>query len=196
MMTERRFVLLDRDGTLNEERHYLADPAGLALYPGTIEGLRRLADLGLGLIVVTNQSGIARGYFDHEALERVHDRLCEVLAVHDVYLDGIYVCPHGPDEGCACRKPCPGMVEQAARDLGFDPARAFVIGDRPADVELGRAVGARTILVRTGYGAETVAEGKAEADAVVADLTEAARVIEGWLRAAATCCAPEEKENR
>jgi D-glycero-D-manno-heptose 1,7-bisphosphate phosphatase len=183
---ERRFVLLDRDGTLNEERHYLADPAGLVLYPGTVEGLRRLAGLGLGLIVVTNQSGIARGYFDHDALERVHDRLCEVLAAEGVFLEGIYVCPHGPDDGCSCRKPLPGMVEQAARDLGFDPARAFVIGDRPADVELGRAVGARSILVRTGYGAETAAAGTTEPDAIVEDLSEAAREIKRWLASSAT----------
>lgn len=173
----RRFVLIDRDGTINEERHYLSLPEQLALLPGVAAGLKSLQGLGLGLAVVTNQSGIGRGYFDQAALERVHQRLIALLRAEGVTLDGIYSCPHGPDEDCDCRKPRPGMIAQAAREHGFDPAQAFVIGDKGVDMDLGRAVGAVTLLVRTGYGRRW--EGKAAADYVVDDLEAAAKVIAG-----------------
>lgn len=158
MTQARRFVLLDRDGTINVERHYLSDPDQLELYPGVGEAMHRLADLGFGLVVITNQSGIARGYFDLATLARIHDRLRDLLKVHGVRLDGIYLCPHGPDDDCDCRKPLPGMVNQAVADLGFDPKRAFVVGDKRVDVELARAVGATGILVRTGHGAKSATD--------------------------------------
>jgi D-glycero-D-manno-heptose 1,7-bisphosphate phosphatase len=173
----QRFVLLDRDGTINEERHYLADPDELAFLPGAVEGLQALHRLGLGLVVVTNQSGIGRGYFDLAALECVHQRLRERLGEVGVPLAGIYFCPHLPDDGCTCRKPLPGLVERAAAELGFEPAAGFMIGDRPADIDLGRRVGATTFLVRTGYGAETLAAGTARPDHVVPDLAAAAALI-------------------
>jgi D-glycero-D-manno-heptose 1,7-bisphosphate phosphatase len=176
-------VALDRDGTVIAERHYLSDPQQVELLGGAADGLRRLRELGLGLVLVTNQSAVGRGYFDLARLEEIHRRLRELLADEGVTLDGIYYCPHTPDEGCACRKPRPHMLEAAARELGFDPARAFVVGDKECDVELGRGVGATTLLVRTGYGARLDAEGKAGADYVVDDLTEAARVVEGLLAA-------------
>ncbi|MBF0166007.1 MAG: D-glycero-beta-D-manno-heptose 1,7-bisphosphate 7-phosphatase [Alphaproteobacteria bacterium] len=174
-MISRRFVLIDRDGTLNVERDYLSDPDGLELIPGAGEGLRLLRDRGFGLAVMTNQSGIARGYFTQASLDAIHQRLTELLAGEGIVLDGIYVCPHGPDEDCTCRKPLPGMVLQAARDLGFDPEQAFVIGDKTADVELGRAVGATSILVRTGYGREH--ESRCQPDHVADNLLEAAKWI-------------------
>src|SRR5262249_8146496 len=113
-MPARRFVLIDRDGTINVERNYIADPALLQLYPHTAAGLRELRAGGVGLAVVTNQSGIARGKITPAQLEQVHARLRELLAAEGVKLDGIYVCPHGPDDGCDCRKPLPGMVIRAA----------------------------------------------------------------------------------
>lgn len=151
----RRFVLIDRDGTLNVEKDYLSDPAKLELTTGAGAALARLQQNGYGLVVLTNQSGIARGYFSLAQLDAIHARLRSLLANSGIQLDGIYLCPHGPDEDCPCRKPRSGMVDQAVKDLGFDPRQAFMIGDKLADLQLGRAVGATTILVRTGYGRKT-----------------------------------------
>jgi D-glycero-D-manno-heptose 1,7-bisphosphate phosphatase len=180
--SRRRFVLLDRDGTLIIDRHYLADPAGVELLPGTGAALRRLSGLGLGLVIVTNQSGVARGKFSLETVGRVHERLAALLRAEGIELDGIYVCPHGPDEGCACRKPRPGLAYQAADELGFDPAQSFVIGDKPADVELGRAIDAFSILVRTGHGSDGEAQLTAPADATCDTLEAAAAAIDWELR--------------
>ncbi len=184
-MSPRRFVLLDRDGTLIVEKHYLSDPEQVELIEGAAEGLRRLAARGLGLVLVTNQSGIGRGFFDAARLAEIHERLLRELRAEGVELDGIFVCPHHPDERCACRKPRTGLVQRAAAELGFDPARAFVIGDLPSDVALGRALGATTLLVRTGHGAATLARGETHPDHVVADLREAAQRIELLLTAPA-----------
>jgi len=178
----RRFVLLDRDGTLNVERHYLADPGRLELLPGVPEALRRLRGAGLGLVVLTNQSGVGRGYFDRAAVDRVHDRLHELLAEAGVALDGIYVCPHGPDDGCACRKPDVGLALAAAAEHDFDPAAAVVVGDKAADVHLGRNLGATAVLVRTGYGEVTLRDEAVSADFVAADLLDAAGWIERTIR--------------
>ena len=174
--TTRRFVLLDRDGTLNVERHYLSDPDQLELYPGVGEALARLQALDYGLVVVTNQSGVARGYFDLETLSRIHDRLRQLLGAFGVTIDGIYLCPHGPDEDCRCRKPLPGMVEQAMAELGFDPKRAIMVGDKAVDVELAHGVGAVGILVRTGHGVKN--EDKCTPELVADDLPAAAAWIE------------------
>lgn len=126
----RRFVLLDRDGTLIVDRHYLADPQGVELLPGVGAGLRQMRELGLGLVVITNQSGVGRGYFTLEQVEQVHQRLGQLLAVEQVQLDGIYSCPHTPADGCSCRKPATGLVEKAASELDFEPQSCFVVGDR------------------------------------------------------------------
>jgi D-glycero-D-manno-heptose 1,7-bisphosphate phosphatase len=172
----RRAVVLDRDGTINVERHYLADPEAVELLDGAGEGLRRLRDLGLELVVVTNQSGLGRGYFTADTLSAIHTRLVERLAAEGVELGGIYVCPHLPTDGCRCRKPGTALLHRAARERGFDVVEAFVIGDKASDVEMGRLAGSTTLLVRTGYGAAAAAT--AGADYVVDDLREAARVIE------------------
>jgi D-glycero-D-manno-heptose 1,7-bisphosphate phosphatase len=174
-MTSNRFVVLDRDGTIIRERNYLADPDGVELLPGAGAALLRLRMLGFGLIVVTNQSGVARGYFDQDRLNEIHDRMRALLAVEGAELDDIDYCPHRPEDACGCRKPATGMIERASRRLGFDPARCIVIGDSVCDIELGRAIGATTILVRTGYGAAV--EGSASADHVVDDLPAAADLI-------------------
>jgi len=184
-MRSRRFVLLDRDGTLIVEKHYLSDPEQVELIEGAAEGLRRLAARGLGLVVVTNQSGIGRGFFDAARLAEIHARLLRELRAEGVELDGLFVCPHHPDERCACRKPRTGLALRAAAELGFEPAHAFVVGDMASDVALGRALGATTLLVRTGHGAATLAQGVARPDHVVADLREAAQRIEALLTAPA-----------
>jgi D-glycero-D-manno-heptose 1,7-bisphosphate phosphatase len=176
-------VVLDRDGTLNDEVHYLSDPDQVVLLPGVITGLQALRAAGCRLVVVTNQSAIGRGFFDEARLTQIHDRLRELLGAHGVTLDAIYHCPHRPDDGCRCRKPGPELIERAADELGFDPAHAFVVGDKPCDIDLGRAVGAHTVLVRTGYGAAHELAGDAVADFVVDDLSGAADVIIRLLRA-------------
>jgi D-glycero-D-manno-heptose 1,7-bisphosphate phosphatase len=177
-LVSRRFVLLDRDGTINEETGYVLRPDELRLIPGAGEALRDLRGLGLGLVVLTNQSPIGRGMLTVAELEEIHARLGELLAALGVRLDGIEFCPHRPDEGCSCRKPGTLMVERAAAALGFDPGEAWLVGDHGSDLRLGRAVGARTILVRTGHGEEELERGAGEdADHVVADLREAAAII-------------------
>lgn len=180
----RRFVLLDRDGTINEEVHHLSDPDQLALVPGSLEALRGLRALGLGLVVLTNQANVGRRLLAEERLAEIHDRLASMLAGGGVELDAIYVCPHAPEDGCECRKPKPGMALAAAADHGFDTREAFVVGDHAADMGLGRAIGATTIFVLTGHGEEEAASGATEqADHVVADLREAAGVIRGIVMA-------------
>lgn len=174
----RRFVLLDRDGTIIEERHYLADPWEVKLLPGVAAGLRQLRQLGLGLAVITNQSGVGRGYFKMEQVERVHQRLGELLEAEEVRLDGIYYCPHVSEEGCHCRKPAPGLVEQAVQELGFDSHESFVIGDKVCDIELGQRVGATTFLVCTGYGRQVADANVVSPDYVVEGIGEVVHLIE------------------
>ncbi len=168
-------MLIDRDGTINVEKDYLSDPGQLELIPGAASAIRNLNTAGFGVVVITNQSGIGRGYFTLERLGEVHARLAEMLADEGASVKGIYICPHGPDDNCTCRKPLPGMVEQAVAEHGFDSGTAFVIGDKEVDVELGRTVGATTFLVRTGYGRKY--EAATKADHVVDDLTAAVSVI-------------------
>lgn len=178
MNDPRPFVLLDRDGTLNVEKHYLSDPEQLALYPGTGAALKRLRELGYGLVVLTNQSGVGRGYFGLDAVERVHDRLREMLAAEGASVDGFFICPHNPDAACDCRKPLPGLARQAMERFGFDPASSIMIGDKAADIGLGQAIGATTILVRTGWGADAEKAGDCTPDVIVDDLAGAVRWIE------------------
>jgi D-glycero-D-manno-heptose 1,7-bisphosphate phosphatase len=176
----RRFVLLDRDGTINEEVGHLSSNDELRPIPGSIEAMRRLRSLGLGIAIVTNQADVGRGLLAPERLDEIHAYLRGVLSDGGVEVDGIYVCPHRPEDGCGCRKPRPGLAERAAADLGFELGRAFVVGDHAADVGLARAIGATGILVRTGHGEEELAAGGGrDADAVVADLAEAVDLIEG-----------------
>lgn len=173
----RRYVLLDRDGTLIEEKNYLADPAQVVLLPGVVEGLRQLRAMGLGLLVVTNQSGVGRGYFTEAVVDAIHGRMRDLLRASGVDVDAFYHCPHVPEAACTCRKPLTGMVEKAARELDFRADACFVVGDKPCDVELGRNLGATTFLVRTGYGAQVYASGYREADHVARDLSEVAAIV-------------------
>ena len=146
----------------------------MTLLPRTVEGLRTLQTAGFGLIVVTNQSGIGRGFFDKPALEAVHARMRELLAGENITLDAIYYCPHVEEDKCDCRKPRTGLAEQAAREFGFDAAQTYVVGDKAIDVELAKALGAASILVRTGYGAATERKGNCRPDYVADDLSTAA----------------------
>ena len=180
-MEQRRFVVLDRDGTIISERNYLSDPRQIELIPGATGALRQLYDMHLGLVVVTNQSGIGRGFFDEACLGLIHRRLSELLEAEGVHLNGIYFCPHTPANDCQCRKPRAGLLELAAQELDFDPTACFVIGDKPCDIEMGQGMGATTFLVRTGYGAQVAEEGTASPDYTVDSLPDAAQVIQGIL---------------
>ena len=155
----RPAVFLDRDGTLVEEVAYLHDPGRLALLPG-VAALAGLAAAGYALVVVTNQAGVARGYYDEAAVELVHRRLGELLAGAGVRLDAILYCPHHPEgtvarhaRACRCRKPSPGMLEAAAEQLDLDLPASYLIGNHPTDVGAAVAAGVTALYVRTGHAA-------------------------------------------
>lgn len=170
----RPAAFLDRDGTLIMERHYLADPDGVELLPGAALALRALRAAGYALVVVTNQSGIARELIRPAEYEAVQRRLDEVLAEEGVALDGVYHCPHHPDYTgpCACRKPGLALYRRAELEFGLDLAGSIYIGDREGDVLPALALGGTGYLVRTGYG-EAEAEGIPARISVVADLAAA-----------------------
>jgi rfaE bifunctional protein nucleotidyltransferase chain/domain len=147
----RAVALLDRDGTIIEEREYLSDPEGVQLVPGAAHAIRILNQEGVAAVLTTNQSGIPRGFFTEETLRRIHDRMNEVLAAEGVHLDGIYFAPSLPDSGDSRRKPGVGMYQEAARDLGLEGLPVYAIGDRSLDVEFGVACGGKGIRVLTGH---------------------------------------------
>jgi D-glycero-D-manno-heptose 1,7-bisphosphate phosphatase len=151
-VTARPAIFLDRDGTLNEAVGYLNHPSRFKLFPWSVEAIRVIRDEGYLAIVTTNQSGVARGLIAREALEAVHGELRRILEEAGAPLDGIYDCPHGPGDGCDCRKPKPGLLRRAESELGVDLARSWVVGDSLSDLQVAWSVGARGALVRTGYG--------------------------------------------
>lgn len=174
----KRAVFLDRDGTLVREAEYLSSPGELEILEGVPRALRLLAEAGYTLIVVTNQSGVARGYFDMGIVESIHWELLRRLQEEGAEVEAFYVCPHHPDftGSCTCRKPKPGLVERACKDWDIDPKASWVVGDKALDVELARAVGCRAALVRTGYGVRTERELEAKGvlPEIVADNLETA----------------------
>jgi len=177
----RPVVFLDRDGTVNEEVGYLNHLSRLRLLPGAAEGIRRLKEAGFAVVIVTNQSGPARGYFPETLVHEVNRELLRRLAARGARVDGVYVCLHPPEAGCTCRKPETGLARQAAEELNLDLSRAYVVGDRWVDLALARRLGACGVLVLTGYGRgelEYVLPGKGiEPDLVARDLREAAELI-------------------
>lgn len=178
----RRAVFLDRDGTLIEEVGYLDRLDRIELYAWSSEAVRLLSRAGFAVVVVTNQAGVARGYFDEDFVSRANREVARRLTEGQAHVDGWYYCPHHPEgtvteyrKVCDCRKPRPGMLHAAARDLSIDLPRSFVVGDRWLDVALAQAVGASGVLVRTGYGSSQEAEPMegVDASAVTANLMEA-----------------------
>lgn len=181
-----RAVFLDRDGVINVEKEYLHRVEDFQFLPGVPQSLRLLKQAGFLLIVVTNQSGVARGYFSLEDVHRLHRHLQDELKRYGVAIDGFYICPHHPEHGtgdlcreCSCRKPMPGLIESAAADFAVDPARSFLVGDKLSDVEAGQAAGCRCFLVRTGYGGAIPPETVNGEVSVVDDLPTAVDVILG-----------------
>lgn len=170
-------VFLDRDGTICRDVHYMSRSEQFKLLPGVADGVRLLNGLDVKAIAVTNQSGIARGYFTEDDLERIHRRMVYELYKREARLDAVYYCPHHPDDGCDCRKPKIGLLLRAERDFNLDLKSCFVIGDRELDVKTGRNAGCTSILVpgpETEYGIK--------ADYVLPDLYGAARLIEKILQ--------------
>lgn len=156
----RAGLFLDRDGTINTEVDFLRSPDELRLLPGAARAIREANEARWPVVVMTNQSGVARGFLSEQDLERVHDRLRSLLADEGARVDAIEYCPHHPSAGrppynveCDCRKPATGMLTRAAERLGIDLASSFVVGDRCVDMQAGQSAGCRTVLVLTGYGA-------------------------------------------
>ncbi len=164
-----KIVFLDRDGTVIEDRAYLGTAEDVVLLPGAGEALKALQDGGYPLVLVTNQSGVARGYYPEKIVLAQHDRLRQLLEAFGVRLAAIKYCPHHPDDNCHCRKPKPGMLLEAGRELGADFAGSWMIGDSRRDVQAGKTAGCRSIIV----GGEDVPEADSHADG----LAEAARTI-------------------
>jgi D-glycero-D-manno-heptose 1,7-bisphosphate phosphatase len=174
----RPAVFLDRDGTIAEEVGYLNHASRFRMFSFAAEAIHRLNEARLPVIVVTNQSGIGRGYFPESLVHTVNELMAQQLAAAGAKLDAIYYCPHISSEKCGCRKPNTGMLDRAAQEHALDLHRSFVVGDRYGDVELARNAGAQSVLVRTGYGegelAWHAAKWPAPPDFVAEDLTQAA----------------------
>lgn len=181
---KRAAVFLDRDGTINEQMGYINHISRFYLLDGAAKAIRCLNEVDMPVVVVTNQSGLARGYFPEELLEQVHREMARLLLEEGAKIDGLYVCPHHPEakrakfrENCNCRKPKTGLLEQAAQEMNIDLERSFMVGDRFSDIRCGASVGAKTILVLSGYGRGDLeyvgSEQEVQADFIAENLTDA-----------------------
>mgnify|MGYP001812804084 FL=1 len=177
-------VFLDRDGTINEQMGYINHISRFILLPGVATAIRTLNEQNIPVVVVTNQSGLARGYFPPALLDAVHAQMERELAAQDAHIDGLYICPHHPEakeeqfrKVCTCRKPQTGLLEQAAAELELDLTRSFMVGDRWSDLKCGNRVGATSVLVLTGYGRGDLEyigpEQEIQPDKIAEDLSEA-----------------------
>jgi len=186
----RRAIIMDRDGTVCEEVGYVNHVDRVRLLPRSAEAIRAANEAGFQTVVVTNQAGVARGYFAESLVDEVHDRVRELLAEQNARLDGIYYCPHHPEVGpppyrkdCSCRKPAPGMLERARDEMGIDLAASYMIGDSAKDLGAGHRAGTTNVLVLTGYGKGELAyqsqAWKVQPDHVAADLQDAVSWILG-----------------
>jgi D-glycero-D-manno-heptose 1,7-bisphosphate phosphatase len=182
--TARPAVFLDRDGTMIEDVGYLDHLNRVSFFPWTVDAVRALNRAGFALVVVTNQSGVARGFFSESFVDATHRHMSERLRDGGARIDAYYYCPHHPGgsvapyvRDCDCRKPAAGLVERASRELRLDPARSFVVGDRQGDIELARAVGAKGVLVRTRPETDPEMHEMVAPDAIVDNLAAAASWI-------------------
>lgn len=181
LATLRPAVFLDRDGTIAEEVGYLNHLSRFRIFPFVAAAVCALKEAGLPVVVITNQSGVGRGYFPESLVRAVHEQMNQQLAACSARIDAIYYCPHTAADNCSCRKPKTGMLDRAAQEHSIDLKRSFVVGDRYGDVQLARNVSARSILVRTGYGegelAWHAAKWPSPPDFVAHDLSDAATWI-------------------
>ena len=165
-MKKNAAVFLDRDGTINEEVGYLSRIEQLELFPATFEAIQMINESGMKAVVVTNQSGVARGFFDEGFVNAVHAKINEMLREKGAFIDRFYYCPHHPTKGngvyktdCDCRKPEPGMLLKAAEEMDIDLSRSYMVGDMPKDIQAAMRVGVKGVIVRTGYGENVTSAG-------------------------------------
>lgn len=173
----KKAIFLDKDGTLIHNIHYNADPRLITVTEGAIEGLKKLTAAGYTLFVITNQQGVALGYFTEDDVHKVRERIEEILEEENIPLQGFYYCPHHEEKGCSCRKPKPGMIINAAREHYIDLSKSWMIGDTPTDIEAGNKAGCRTLLFDKGYENEWDLTSSQIPDGVVKTLDEAADSI-------------------
>ncbi len=179
---KRIAVFMDRDGTINVEKNYIGNPDEFELIERADEAIKLLNKHGILAFVITNQSGVGRGYFDEDAVTKIHEKMKKLLSERGAWLDGVYYCPHHPDDNCNCRKPSTGLLEKAADEFGLDLGKSYIIGDKYTDTELAHRVGAKGILVLTGYGKEQIEDKNnelsgLEPDYIADDLYDAAEWI-------------------
>jgi len=170
-------VFLDRDGTINQDTGYIDSPERLFIIDGAASAIKRLNSKGFRVVVITNQSGVGRGYFTKEAADSVNKKLEEVLKREGAHLDGIYYCPHHPDDNCECRKPRIGLLEKAKNDLAIDFKKSYVIGDKGSDIEIAQSIGGKGILVLTGSGKDEKQKLDHEPSYIATDLKDAVEWI-------------------
>jgi D-glycero-D-manno-heptose 1,7-bisphosphate phosphatase len=182
----RATCFLDRDGVIIEEVYYLALPEQVRLIPGSAAAIARLNRAGIAVVVVTNQSGVAQGYFPESRVAEIHKRLDELLTAEAARVDRYLYCPHHPEARlpeyrieCECRKPRPGMLLRAAAEMGLDLKRSWMVGDKLIDLQAGIAAGCRPVLVRTGYGEEVVRSADASSLEVVVVAADLAAAVGG-----------------
>jgi len=177
MSNKQKAIFLDRDGTIIEEVNFLSTVEQTKLFPYTIEALRLFSNAGFKLFVTTNQSGISRGYFGANAVNAIHSRIQEELKIANIQIDGFFFCPHFPDDGCRCRKPNIGMIEQAQENFEINLDKSWIIGDKKLDIGMGFNANTRTALVLTGYGAKHKPELDRKPDIISENLLEVAKLI-------------------
>ncbi len=172
-------VFLDRDGTINLDTSYISSAADFVFLPNAKEGLKLLQESGFLLFIVTNQSGLARGYFTRQDLKAIHTKLIREVGEIGVKFEGIFFCPHHPDDNCDCRKPSPAAVLKFAREFDIDLEKSYFIGDKALDVETGKRAGCRTVLLALPEGAAALKneDGWTEPDYILPDLHAAAVMI-------------------
>ncbi|WP_447968241.1 D-glycero-alpha-D-manno-heptose-1,7-bisphosphate 7-phosphatase [Nitrospira sp. M1] len=174
-------VFVDRDGTLNEDPGYLSNPDALVLYPGVVEAVAKLKQAECAVVLVTNQSGIGRGYLTRVDLLAIHDKLERLLEQGGGSLDGVFFCPHLPDAGCECRKPKPGLIHQAVESLQVSVARSYMVGDKRSDMELASNVGAIGVLVNTSPVSQDAIDAKKRGELSIECITLTFREAVEWI---------------
>lgn len=176
---KQKAVFLDRDGTIIEEVNFLSTVEETELFPFTIEALKLLRDAGFLFFITTNQSGIARGYFDASAVNAIHAKIQNELKANGLRIESFHFCPHFPDAGCRCRKPNTGMLKQALENFDIDLSESWMVGDKILDIEMGFNAGTKTALVKTGYGKKHRNELERKPDVIAENLLEFAKLVLG-----------------
>ena len=170
-------VFIDRDDTISRDVHYCRRPGDFELLPKAAAGIKLLNQEGFKVVVITNQSGIARGYFTEDMLNKIHQKMVDELAKSGAHVDAIFFCPHHPDDNCECRKPKPKLAHQAIKQLLIDPQQSFTIGDRLMDVELAKAIGCKSAMIPSEPGKTELRKSSISPDYIASDLVSAAKWI-------------------